>query len=231
MRKEVSVFLVLLVLISAGAFAQTATGVGDDISSYVKGFIEKGGINGSSVGKVTEIDQANLPDDVEIKEIDKNKVGIYEVNYTSDSGNEESVYVITYATQKLKQKTESKNTQIFVFGSNTQNSESKFLDSSTGVQTGENVGYVMMHTGSITGISSSLSISEGDGKLEIKIYKNGEDTGFENLISSNDNKKVDYDLQSENVVNYESGDVISVYVEQQGNLKWSNVITSVEVTS
>ena len=39
------------------------------------------------------------------------------------------------------------------------------------------------------------------------------------------------DLQSEGVLSYEAGDVISVYVEQKGNLKWSSVITSLEVTS
>ncbi|MBS3073137.1 hypothetical protein J4477_04860 [Candidatus Pacearchaeota archaeon] len=230
MRKEVSVFLILFVLISAGAFAQT-TVIGDNIDNYVKNFIEKGGINGSSVDKITEVDQSSLPDDVEIKEIDKNKIGIYEVNYTEDSGDSGSVYVITYSTPKLKQKTESKNTQIFVFGSNSENNKSNFLDSSAGVLTGDNVGYVMMHSGSITGISSSIRLVEGEGLLEIKVYKNGEDTGFGNLITSDDNKKVDYDLQSEGVASYSAGDVISVYVEQQGNLKWSNVITTLEVTS
>lgn len=230
MRKEVGIFLVLFVLVSAGAFAQTV-GISDDVNTYIKGFIEKGGLNGSSVDQIREINQADLPDDVEIKEIDKNKVGIYEVNYTGDSGDKGSVYVVTYSTPKLKQKTESKNTQIFAFGSGSESTESKFLDSSTGVQTGENVGYVMMHSGSITGISSSLKILEGEGQLEIRVYKNGEDTGFENLISSSDDKKVDYDLQSEGVLSYEAGDIISVYVEQKGNLKWSSVITSLEVTS
>jgi hypothetical protein len=229
MKKEVSVFLILLVLVSAGAFAQTS--VTSDINNYVKGFIEKGGLNGSSVDQITEIDQSSLPDDVEIKEVDKNKVGIYEVNYTGDSGDKESVYVVTYSTPKLKQKAETKNVQIVVFGSSTSNNESKFLDSSTGVQTGENAGYVMLHSGSLTGISSSSGILEGDGQIVIKIYKNGEDTGFENLISSEDDKKIDYDLQSEGAVSYDAGDIISVYVEQQGNLKWGNVITSVEITS
>ncbi|PIN91889.1 hypothetical protein COU56_04425 [Candidatus Pacearchaeota archaeon CG10_big_fil_rev_8_21_14_0_10_31_9] len=230
MKKEASVFLILLVLVSAGAFAQNS-GISGNIDNYVKNFIEKGGLNGSSVDQITEIDQSLLPDDVEIKEVDKNKVGIYEVNYTGDSGDKESVYVIMYSTPKLKQKAETKNVQIVVFGSSTSNNESKFLDSSTGVQTGENTGYVMLHSGSLTGISSSSGILEGDGQIAIKIYKNGEDTGFENLISFEDDKKIDYDIQSEGAVSYVAGDIISVYVEQRGNLKWGNVITSVEITS
>ena len=41
--------------------------------------------------------------------------------------------------------------------------------------------------------------------------------------------KIDYDLQSEDVVTFNAGDVISVYVESDDAV-WGNVITNVELT-
>ena len=58
-----------------------------------------------------------------------------------------------------------------------------------------------------------------------------QDTGFSNIISSSDAKKIDYDLQSEDIITYEAGDVIAVYVENADNIKYSNVNTIIETTA
>ena len=89
----------------------------------------------------------------------------------------------------------------------------------------------MMHPGSITGISTSLEITQGTGKLYIRVYKNGEDTGFSNIISSEDTKKIDYDIQSEKSLTFYQGDVITAYIENPDNLSWKNAIVTVETTS
>ncbi|MEA3329300.1 MAG: hypothetical protein U9Q06_00995 [Nanoarchaeota archaeon] len=224
-----SVFLIIcLLVISVGAFAQSVSDeVTEEVKDYVQSFVEKGGIQEDEIEGVKKIDKSNLPEEVEIKEINENNVGIYEVNYTQQNQSKK-IYVVTYSTEEFKEKSEVKNVQSLNFGFARSSNLSGYLDSVNGVST-ENSGYVMMRPGSITGISTSLELS-GDGEVEIKIYKNGEDTGFSNLISSED-KGFDYDLQSEEVINYNAGDRIAVYVELRGDMIWSNVITLVEITN
>lgn len=234
MKKEVFILFGFIFIILAGAFVFAAesnqlNSISQEVQNYVKGFVEKGGINETSVQSVTEIDKNSLPDDIDIKKIEDNKVGIYQVNY-SDQGEQKKVYVITYSAEEFKKQEQPKNVQYLQFGK-TLGSASVYLDSASGVESGEDNGYVMMRSGSITGISTSVIISDGNGKLSIRIYKNGEDTGFENLISSQDKKKLDYDLQSEDIVTYAPGDIISVYVEQIGDINWSRMTTMVETIS
>ena len=101
MRKEAGFAIVLLVILSAGAFAQSVD-LDSDVQNYIKSFANKGGVLEKEIKTISEIDQASLPDNVDIREISNNKVGIYSVNY-SENGADKSIYVITYATQKLKQ--------------------------------------------------------------------------------------------------------------------------------
>lgn len=233
MKKEVFVIVGLIFLISAGAFAQSIadTSVSKEVSDYVTSFIEKDAINNSQITDITKIDQSSLPEDIEIKDINENNVGIYQVNFTKEN-KQDKIYVITYSSKELKKKQENvlKNIQSLNFGYIGESSSSDYLYSATGVKSGVDNGYVMMKSGSITGISTSLNLN-GEGILYVKVYKNGKDTGFSNMINSEDKNKRDYDLQSENIVTYEAGDVISVYLESTENLKWSNVITLVEITS
>ena len=231
MRKEVVIFLILILAVSAGAFAQSISenDIGQNVEDYIKGFIKNDGIKSEHVNKIKKIDPNQLPAEVDIQEISDNYVGIYEVNYST--GNEsKKVFVVTYSSDNLDSKTEIKNIQYLSFGISGSINSSTYLESSVGVKTSGEVGYVMM-SGSITGISTSLEIYSGDGELEIRVYKNGKDTGFNNLISSDGKRKVDYDLQSEEIVNYNAGDVISVYVYQNGELNWGNVVTLIESTS
>ena len=234
MRKEVFFILGILFLIlvgTLGVFAQSVLNseVSKEVSDYVGSFLEKGGITSEEIKNVKEVDKNSLPDEVDIKKIEDNKVGIYEVNYTKGNVNQK-LFVVTYSAKEFKKTDEIKNLQYLNFGFDGESGESSYLDSSTGVRTSDDVGYVMMRSGSITGISTSIVLN-GEGKVNVKVYKNGKDTGFENLISSGDDKKKDYDLQSEDVVNYDAGDLIGVYVERIGDVNWSNVVTIVETTS
>ena len=232
MKKEVAVILIFLIFISAGAFAETVSNgaVSQEISSYVESFIQGQGIAKNEIKEIKKIDQSNLPDEVDIKKIDENKVGIYEVNYTQNNASKK-IFVVTYSTEQFKkEEISSKNIQYLNFGYSGASSGSGYLKSATGVVTSQNNGYVMMRKGSVTGISTSMGIG-GTGKVIISVYKNGQDTGFSNVIEQNDAEKIDYDLQSENVVTYDAGDIISVYIESIGDVQWSDIITMVETTS
>jgi hypothetical protein len=232
MKRGVSVLVIFLVLLSVGAFAQTVSEgvVSQNVQKYVESFVEKGGITSDQIESVKEVDKSKLPDDIEIKKIENNKVGIYEVNYAQDSESKK-VFVVTYSAEDLaKSEQVFKNIDYLDFGFDGSFDDSAYLKSGSGVQTGRDNGYVMMRSGSITGISTSLELA-GDGEVEIEVYKNGVETGFSNLISSSDKDKKDYELQSENVVNYQAGDVISVYVKKSGEINWSNVVTLVEITN
>jgi len=229
MKKEVFLVLGVIFLITAGAFAETISdgAVSKEVEDYIKAFVSSDGINSENIKGIKKIDQSNLPPEVEIKKIDKNKVGIYEVNYSEENVSKK-VFVVTYSSDELAKEIGTKNIQNYNFGYVGKIKKPDYLNSAGGVKTGKDAGYVMIREGSITGISTSLEIS-GSGKLYVKVYKNGEDTGFANVVSSSDVRKIDYDLQSEEVVTFEAGDVLSVYVEPIGEVTWGEVTTIVEV--
>ena len=235
MKKEAMLIISLVLLFSAGAFAATFSAekisgtITEEVSKYIEYFIEKEGVTSENVDKITEIDQSNLPAGADLRQIDKNNIGIYEVNYTKE-GVAKRVFVVTYSTNEFEGTGGGKTIQSYVFGYGGIANESDYLDSTTGVKTGVENGYVMLRQGSVTGISTSMELS-GKGSVYVKVYKNGEDTGFGNLISSEDKQKIDYDLQSEGVITFEPGDILSVYVEIAGEAEWGNVITTVEATS
>tara|TARA_Y100000310_G_scaffold345731_1_gene468969 strand:+ start:3914 stop:4615 length:702 start_codon:yes stop_codon:yes gene_type:complete len=233
MKREVLLLvLVGLFIFTAGVLAQE-TGVVDSVKEeFIEEFVEDSDfVREGEVDSVSQVNQSELPEDIQIQDIEENNVGIFEVNFTeSESGEEKKVFVVTYATNDFRKKEVSvtKNIQSLFFGMSDEQVVSSYLETANGVLT-EGSGYVMMREGSVTGISTSLEIS-GRGKLFIRVYKNGEDTGFHNLITTNEGK-IDFDLQSEDIVKYGSGDVISVYVQQSGSVSWGDVITMVETTS
>ncbi|MBI2629172.1 hypothetical protein HYW74_03745 [Candidatus Pacearchaeota archaeon] len=232
MRKGMIFAIGMIFLVTAGVFAQSisSSDISGEISNYIKGFVNEEGIKEEQIKNITQIDPNNLPEEVDIKKIEKNNIGIYQVNY-ADNKTDKKVFVVTFSSNELKKtEKETNNIQLLHFGYNENSSDSSYIDTATGVRSSEDIGYVMLRPGSITGLSTSMKIG-GDGKVNIKIIKNGQDTGFSNTISSSDSKKKDYDIQSEGVISYEAGDVISVYVEVSGDINWSDVVTIVETTS
>ena len=88
-----------------------------------------------------------------------------------------------------------------------------------------------MRGGSITGISTNLEVEEGEGKIEILIYKNEEQISFKNSFDVfSTGLKNDYDIQSNGVVKFKAGDTISVYVKNSEEITYSDVITLIELT-
>ena len=163
-----------------------------------------------------------------VKNITKKDGGFYEV----DIGEDKPVFAITYSVQKTP--VEEKSFKSFLnFGFNGEMNKSGFLKTLAGVEGGLNKGYVMMNKGSITGISTNLEVlnSKDSRQIEIIIYKNGEEIGFRNTLNAmSSGIKKDYDIQSENIVLFEPGDIISLYIKASDGIVWKNVVTMVEVT-
>ena len=190
----------------------------DKIQEYLKDFIGKKGITEEQVGNITEVNFEDLPKEVSIENIDDTNIAIYEITYQEDQL-EKQVFVITYSVEQLKAQGDliiaHDKRQFLNFGHAGEMSESQFLNTATGVTGGINKGYLMMREGSITGISTNLEITNsGPSQIEIIIYKNGEAVEFSNTISArNEGIEKDYDLQSNGVVTFTPGDLISVYLK------------------
>ncbi|HRZ85232.1 MAG TPA: hypothetical protein P5277_00450 [Candidatus Paceibacterota bacterium] len=233
MRKEVILGLLIIIIITAGAFAETISSeISEEISNYVTSFVEKEGIYENQITGINEVNTESLPKEIEINQIEKNNIGIYEVNFT-ENNETKNLFIVTYSTNNLDQTSKYiiKNMNIWTFGYPSESSSSDFLYTSAGVKSSETIGYVMMRPGSITGMSTSIETMGGTGSLSIKLYINGKETGFNNDISPLDTKKIDYDIQSEEVISYEAGDIISIYIENSGSVNWKNAVVSIETTS
>jgi len=229
-KKLFALIGIFLVVLAVGVFAETIGST--NVQDVVADIAQKKGIDKSEIKDIKEVDFENLPNEIKIENLDETNLAIYEV--TTYEANEKPVYVITVSDTKfqetLKQIVQRK--MLLTFGLDEQSSESIFLETSTGVKTDVQKGYVMMRAGSITGISTDLEVLENNGysEVEIIIYKNGQEVGFRNTFSvdSLGNKK-DYDVQSENVVTFEPGDIISVYAKVNGETSIKDVVTLVEI--
>ena len=220
----------IVLLMITGVLAQTEE-LSDNIQNFVKNLVKEKGIEESSIKSISKVDFNNLPEEINIENIDQTNLGVYEVDY----GEEKPVFVITVSEEYLKEKAPIYYTRSLLhFGSEEKTDISGFLKTAAGVESDLDRGYVMIRDGSITGISTSLRISDesSSGQIEIIVYKNGEAIGFGNTmeIDSPESQK-DYDIQSENTVNFEAGDTISVYVKASEGIVWEKVITMVEITS
>jgi len=116
------------------------------------------------------------------------------------------------------------------FGFSGEISESSYLKSAVGILGDLEKGYVMMREGSVSGISTNLEIIGGEGKVEILIYKNKELVGFRNTFKvEGPGIYNDYDTVSENILNFYPGDVISLYVQIEGNLTIKDINSLLEI--
>lgn len=189
---------------------------------------------GKNVKSITKVDFNDLPDQIVIEDKNPN-LDIYEV----DVGEERPIFAITYVDKPgeiiEKEKVVVQDRRQFLnFGFSGEMSDSGFLQTSTGVSGDLERGYVMMRQGSITGISTNLDVLNEDdsGQIEMIIYKNGEEVGFRNTLDAfSSGIKKDYDLQSKSTVNFYPGDVISVYVDVEGDISWRDVISMIEITT
>ena len=238
--KKIFVFLAvgIILLLSVGVFVfseDLSEGNGKlalekDVEDFVKNVVEEKNISENDVKSVRQVDFAELPENVNLTNIDDTNLALYEI----DIG-EKSIFVITVSEETFKKTLSSEDYKrsFLNFGTKETVSGSGFLETATGVETSFEKGYVMTRSGSITAMSANLEVVDGDsGKIEIIIYKNGEPIGFGNSIIA-DSKGVvkDYDVLSYNTVEFEQGDVLSVYVKADDNILWKDVITMVEITT
>ncbi|MCK5043841.1 hypothetical protein KAR52_02465 [Candidatus Pacearchaeota archaeon] len=218
----------IILLMLTGVFAESPKS-SDEFKDFINEIKEKKEITDEEILSVTEIGFDELPSEINLGDIADNSIAIYQMEY----GEDKPTFVLT-----AKDPTEFKEPvsisadirQLLHFGFNGEMTESGFLQTATGISS-EGKGYVMMRSGSITGISTILETNEtASEKIEIIIYKNGEPIGFRNTLNIISGIQKDYDLQSKNIVTFNPGDVISVSAKTSENTLLKDIITMVEIT-
>lgn len=248
-KKVVGLFLVLFLAIGAlvisaqvspevsEAIANVAPSlISEKVSGFVEGFVKEQGIDPENIDGIREVDFNSLPKEVNIENVNDANLAIYEINYSNNQENKQ-VYVITYSVEQLRSQGDlivAQDKRNFLdFGFSGVMSEPKFLQTSAGVETSSYKGYIMPRDGSITAISTNLEIIQANtGQIEIIVLKNGQPISFGNTFITDDlGIKKDYDIQSKGVVEFQAGDVISVFVQKTGDVSWRDVITLIEITT
>ena len=232
MKKIFAVFVIGIFLLAAsGVFAESE----EEKDDFVKKVAEKKGISETEIKNITEINFTNLPKEINLENIDDTNLAIFKIELIGDK----PVFLITFSGKTIE-KISSTSTQVsystslLPFGKNEETSESTFLKTPLGVQGSLDKGYVMLRKGSITGISTNLESVDGEGEIQIIIYKNGKVVGFRYSIDVSFNSiKKDYDIQSREIVTFNAGDIISVQVNSRNNedITWKAVITIVEISN
>ena len=255
--KKIFVFGIALMLVfGTGVFVSSAEDGSDAVSeevseavkavageeieektaAFVEDFVEKRGIEPEEITDVSQVDFDSLPKEVNIENVDDANLAIYEVDY-DDNGEDKQVFVISYSVEELRAQGDlivAHDKRMFLdFGHSGAMADSGFLDTSAGVETSLEKGYVMVREGSITAVSTNLEVvGSSEGSLEVVVYLNGEAINFGNTFdTSSVGVKRDHDVQSRDTVTFEPGDVISAYVLGEDGVVWEDVITTVEITT
>jgi hypothetical protein len=215
---------------------KTQKEISADVGDYVEQFVEERGIDANEINNITQVNFEDLPKEVNIENVDNTNLAIYQINYNQSSQKQDNLFVITYSVEKLQSQGDliiaQDKREFLNFGFSGEASESAFLKSASGVESSLDKGYVMMRSGSITGISTSLEALSGEGNVEIVVYRNGKAIQFGNtfVVSSAEVKK-DYDVQSKDTVLFEAGDVISVYIQIPDGVSVKDINTLIEITT
>lgn len=235
--KKIFFGVLLAVLLVMGVFAASSEqGVGEEVSDFVDSFVKKRGIQSESIKSITPVDFNALPKEVNIENVGDTNLAIYQIDY-EQNGKTDQIYVVTYSVEKLKAQGDliiAQDKRNFLdFGHPGVMGETGFLETSTGVETSQAKGYVMVRDGSITAVSTNLEIVQSNpGQIEIIVLKNGQAVSFGNTFSTDAlGIKKDYDVQARDIVNFRAGDVVSVVAKKSGDVAWRDVITIVEITT
>ncbi len=227
--KKVFIYFVMFaaILMLSGVFAETI-GLNDSVKKVVNGILENKGIDKDKINSVKEVGFDNLPKQIDVENIDQTNLAVYEVDY----GGEKPIFVIT-ASNEMFEATENPGIYraILDFGLAAESSESTFLETVQGVRTSPVKGYVMLRGGSVTGLSTNLEIVSGEGNIDVVVYINGKPSSFSNTFTGESGVKKDYDTQSMDIINFEKGDVISVYIKSDGNIVYKDIINLVEIST
>lgn len=225
----ISFAIVTIVILAVGVLAESIS-VSDDTQKIVNNILKEKGLNESEIQSIEKVNLSDLPDQVNIENIDNTNLAMYEINI----GTESPVYVITVSDETIKGLTKEKiiAKMLLNFGLKERSNESQFLESAVGIKGSLEKGYLMMRDGSITGLSTNLEIIGGAGDIEIIIYKNQKEVGFRNnLVADSIGIKNDYDIQSIGTIPFEAGDIISVYVKVNGEVIFHDINTLIEIST
>ena len=233
MKKIFAIFgICMVILLATGVIAETISdtniGFSTDIEDMIKEIAETKGIAKEEIKEIKKVDFNNLPDEVKIENIDETNIAMYQI----DSGDNKPIYIITVSDEKFEQTIEKvfSHRMLLNYGSSNEISETQFLESATGVKGSLEKGYVMIRDGSITGLSTNLEILEivENSEVEIIVYKNKEKVGFrKSFITSG--IKSDFDIQSEEIVMFEAGDIISIEININGQAIVKDITTLIEI--
>jgi hypothetical protein len=213
----------MVLILSAGVIAETT--LSEDIQQFVKEVQRNKEINESDIKSVKQVNFEDKPDQIKIENIDDTNLAMYELEV---KGKDKPVYMITVSDQQFRKAIEKyTNRMLLTFGKKNLQ-ESSFMETATGIMSSEEKGYVMMRDGSVTGISTSIEIIEGEGEIEIVLYKNGKPTGFRNQFNEQGIQS-DYDLQSEGIVEFQKGDILSLKVNNEEFINIKDINTLLEV--
>lgn len=215
--KRVYTLVVILTLLMAFVIADQS----DDLNDFIKKIAEKKGINAAEIKNISRVDFNELPEEINLKNIDDNSLGLYKVESENDS-----IFVITVSKETFEKINLQSYSRTFLSFGLSRGNSSVFME--TIPDGGVENSYVMMREGSITGISTNL-YAEENGEIEIVIYKNNNPVGFRNIIPAVQGTNVDFDTQSEGLVTFQPGDVISTYIKTE--ISFKGVSTLVEITT
>jgi hypothetical protein len=236
--KKIFIFLIFvgILLFSGGVIALSGSipetfsnseELGEDISNFVKDIVKAKGIDEDKIGNVKKVDLNDLPSNIKLENIDSTNLALYEI----DSGEGKPVYVISVSEDTYKKTLSSEDyKRSFLNFGTAEIIEEGFLNTATGVETSKKKGYVMTRDGSITAMSTNLDVVYlGEEIVEVVILLNGEIVGFGNSLISEIGVLKDHDVISYGTVEFEAGDVISVYIKSDSQIR--DITTLVEITT
>ena len=155
MKRGVIIFSVIISLMLLTSMIVQAELSKEDVEEKLK---ERGKIP----TEIKEVNYNNLPEEIKIENIGETGVTFYEANV----GEEKPVFIITSSKKTTEATTqETLSRTLLNFGLNKEIDESTYLESATGISL-ESQGYVMMRTGSITGISTTLPYFAGTSRSD-----------------------------------------------------------------
>ncbi|MEX0932865.1 MAG: hypothetical protein WDZ77_02075 [Candidatus Pacearchaeota archaeon] len=229
MKKLGVVFSIIVIFLMMGLVVAQSQEDTQKVKEIKEKAIEKG-IPESDIESVEKVNLSELPNQVKLENIDDTTVSLYEVKQK----NKTSFFIITSGSlsREIKKVPEIYASSFLVFGEGEITSESAFLKTSVGTESNLNKGYVMLRQGSIVGLSTNLEALQGQGEIQIRIYKNQELVEFSNSIGvSSAGIKKDYDIQSKGVVEFKPGDTISVYAENKNGVSITDITVLVEISN
>jgi hypothetical protein len=227
MRKHIAIFALVFVLFLASSVVAETISVTKEMETIVKDVASTKGVQKENIKEVEQVSFEELPEEITLQNIDDTNLALYKV----DAGEDKPMYVITASETKFKKVVQKfTNKMMLSFGFAGEFSESGYLMSATGVLGDLEKGYAMMREGSITGMSTNLEVIEGTGEIEVIIYKSKDEIEFRNAFKvETPGIYTDYDTLSGEILNFQPGDVVSVYVNIPKGMVLKDINTLLEL--